>query len=87
VAIQAPTIQPLTDPDLKYSTLKNGQRVSAREKYIADFLHTHNVKYVYEKPIVLEGQKIKPYFYLPVFDLDIQFWSMLDKPDYFQNFK
>lgn len=77
------------DPFLKYPTLKGkGEFVrSLSEKYVADYLFTHKVEYIYEKHIRLEDKEIKPDFYLPIYDLYVEFWGMLDKPNYFQTFK
>ncbi len=60
---------------------------SLSEKYIADFLLMNKVSYQYEKHINLEGHDIKPDFYLPTYDLYLEFWGMLEKPDYFEKFK
>ncbi len=68
--------------------MKGGELVrSLSEKTIADYLFTHKVEYVYEKHIKLDGKEIKPDFYLPVYDLYIEFWGMLERPDYFETFK
>ncbi len=62
---------------------------SLSEKYIADFLFTHKVSYEYERPLFLNNQKIKPDFYLPVYNAYIEFWGMLDdhNPEYWKSFR
>ena len=68
------------------STTKRGERVKSRgEQRIADYLHSRNIAYKYEKtlktfPII--GEKIsRPDFYLPDYDLYIEYWGMVDVPD------
>jgi len=60
---------------------------SLSEKIIADFLFTSKVEYEYEKHIRLDGYDIKPDFYLPVYNLYVEFWGMLESPGYFESFK
>ena len=67
----------------RFPTLKDGELVrSLSEKYVADFFYTHKVAYEYEKHLFLDGYKIKPDFYLPAYDLYVEFWGMLDNPGY-----
>ena len=76
------------NPTPRFPTLKGGELVrSLSEKYVADFLFTHKVSYEYEKHIFLEGKEIKPDFYLPTYDIYLEFWGMLERPDYFETFK
>ncbi len=75
------------DPALKYRTLKGELVRSLSEKYIADFLYCYDVKYVYEKPLVLDDEEIKPDFYLPSYDTYVEFWGLLEDSNYFHSFK
>jgi hypothetical protein len=81
-------IQPRFHPNFarpipRYPTLKGSEMVrSLSEKYVADFLYTNKVEYEYEKHIVLEGNEIKPDFYLPTYYLYVEFWGMLGDPNY-----
>src|SRR5688572_1788637 len=58
---------------------------SKAEKKIGDFLFLHGVQYVYEK-ILTElntGKPIaKPDFYLPDFDIYIEYWGRTDSEKY-----
>lgn len=52
------------------------------ERLIADWLAAHNIAYRYdERYRILSGQAIRPDFYLPEFDLYIEYWGM-DTADY-----
>ena len=75
------------DPILKYRTLKGELVRSLSEKYIADFLYTNAVKYEYERLIVLDGEHLRPDFYLPEYNIYIEFWGMLEDSHYFHSFK
>ena len=73
-----------THPDFanapaRFSTLKKGEKVrSLSEKYIADYLFTKRIDYQYEKILVLDHFTIKPDFYLPAYNVHIEFWGLLD---------
>ena len=57
--------------NLKYVTL-NCERVKSRgEKYIADFLFEHDIKYQYEKPYSWENRAYRPDFTLLPLEMDI----------------
>ena len=71
--------------DLKYPTLQGELVRSLSEKYIADFLFTHGMKYEYEHPLFLDGRSIRPDFYLPAYNTYIEFWGMLEEPEYFNS--
>ncbi len=52
------------------------------ERLIADWLAAHNIAYRYdERYRILSGHAIRPDFYLPEFDLYIEYWGM-DTADY-----
>lgn len=52
------------------------------ERIIADFLHGQNIVYRYDERIrIIEGYAIRPDFYLPEFDVFIEYWGM-DTTDY-----
>ena len=71
----------------RYQTLRGEFVKSLSEKYIADFLYLHQVQYEYEHPLFLDGQMIKPDFYLPSYDTYIEFWGILEDPNYYHSFK
>jgi|SRR5579862_4245272 len=77
----------VTDPTPRFKTLKGEMVRSLSEKFIADFLFTHNVAYEYEKHIKLDNWELKPDFYLTTYNIYIEFWGMLNDPNYFQNFQ
>ena len=58
---------------------------SAGEKRIADWLSEKKIAYVYdERYLVARDTLIRPDFYLPEFDLYIEYWGM-DNPEYNAN--
>jgi len=68
------------------STTLQGERVKSRgEQRIADYLTRCGIRYQYEKtlktfPII--GEKIsKPDFFLPDYNVYIEYWGMVDVPD------
>jgi len=63
--------------------VKSGTLVqSDGERIIADFLHEHGIYFRYDERIrLIEGFAIRPDFYLPEFDVYIEYWGM-DTIDY-----
>ena len=58
---------------------------SGGEKRIADWLAAHQIAFVYdERYLVARDTLIRPDFYLPEFDLYIEYWGM-DNPEYNAN--
>ncbi|MBI5526217.1 MAG: HEAT repeat domain-containing protein [Deltaproteobacteria bacterium] len=52
------------------------------ERLIADWLHAQKIAYRYDERIrIVEGYAIRPDFYLPEFDVYIEYWGM-DTTDY-----
>jgi hypothetical protein len=76
-----------TDASLKYRTLKGELVRSLSEKFVADFFYSNGIKYEYERPLVLDGEKIKPDFYLPTYNTYVEFWGLLEDSNYFNAFK
>ena len=62
---------------------KDGTLVqSDGERIIAEFLRQHSIAFRYDERIrIIEGYAIRPDFYLPEFDLYIEYWGM-DTLDY-----
>ncbi|HBM16328.1 MAG TPA: hypothetical protein DD381_08325 [Lentisphaeria bacterium] len=62
---------------------KSGTLVqSDGERLIADFLHENNIDFRYDERIrLIEGFAVRPDFYLPEFDVYIEYWGM-DTIDY-----
>ena len=55
---------------------------SRGERLIADWLAAHNLGYRYDdKMQIIQGYAIRPDFYLPMFDVYIEYWG-LDTTDY-----
>jgi hypothetical protein len=74
----------------RFSTLKGEKVRSLSEKYVADYLFTKKIDYQYEKVLVLDHYTIKPDFYLPAYNVYIEFWGLLDgdkNPQYWKNFR
>ena len=52
------------------------------EKRIADWLVAQKIAYIYDERFrIAEGDLIRPDFYLPEFDIYIEYWGM-DTPEY-----
>lgn len=52
------------------------------ERIVAEWLARHSIKYRYDERIrIIEGYAVRPDFYLPEFDLYIEYWGM-DTLDY-----
>ncbi len=55
---------------------------SRGERQIADWLHAHGIEYRYDDKFqIIQGFAVRPDFYLPRFDLYIEYWG-LDTTDY-----
>ncbi|MCW4048325.1 MAG: hypothetical protein NWE89_01180 [Candidatus Bathyarchaeota archaeon] len=61
----------------------NGEKVKSKgEKYIADFLSENGIRYKYEKTFTTKkGKKIHPDFYLPDYDVFVEYWGLVDADD------
>jgi len=58
---------------------------SQGEKRIGDWLTAHHIDYRYdERMMVAGGDRIRPDFYLPEFDLYIEYWGM-NTPEYMES--
>ncbi len=72
---------------LKLKT-KRGDNVQSRgEVIIADFLYDNNIKYIYDKPTrfsFFQPTSIRPDFYLPEYDIYIEYWGMRGNKNYDQ---
>ena len=77
------------DPTPRFPTLRGEKVRSLSEKYIADYLYTHSLDYQYERAITLDNYTIKPDFWLPTYNIFIEFWGMLDgdNPQYWKSFE
>jgi len=64
----------------------DGVAVQSRgEKKIANWLSAHQIAYLYDERYRIAGDTvIRPDFYLPEFDLYIEYWGM-DTPEYLEN--
>jgi hypothetical protein len=80
----------LLKPPQQYGTPSltlTGQPVKSKaEKAIADYLTRHNITYQYEAQAMTKGWLIKdkiskPDFYLPQYNLFIEYWGLVDSPD------
>jgi len=62
---------------------KDGTLVQSKgEKMIAEWLSLNNIKYRYDERFrIIEGYAVRPDFYLPEFDVYIEYWGM-DTIDY-----
>lgn len=74
--------------EAKIRRTEDGTAVQSRgEKRIADFLAGKRIAYLYDERYRIAGDvRIRPDFYLPEFDLYIEYWGM-DTPEYTANMK
>lgn len=74
--------------DAKRRRTEDGTAVQSQgERKIADFLSGRRIAYVYDERYRMAGDvRIRPDFYLPEFDLYIEYWGM-DSPEYVANMK
>jgi len=71
-----------------YTTQKGEQVKSAFEKAIADFLFIQKIEYQYEKSIRIgraQRKMYRPDFYLPRYDLYIEYYGLLGDKEYNTN--
>ena len=60
---------------------------SQGERRIGDWLALHGIDYRYdERLMIAKDTRIRPDFYLPEFDLYIEYWGM-DTPEYVENMR
>ncbi len=60
---------------------------SKGEKRIGDWLDAHSIAYIYDNRIVVAGDiAMRPDFYLPEFDVYIEYWGM-NTPEYLETMK
>jgi len=56
---------------------------SKAENEIANFLDKYNINYIYENDLIVDWNKVaNPDFYLPDYDLWIEFWWLMDNVQY-----
>jgi len=72
----------------KVRRTEDGTAVQSKgERRIADFLASRRIAYVYDERYRLAGDvTIRPDFYLPEFDVYIEYWGM-DTPEYVENMR
>ncbi|MEK6893039.1 MAG: UvrD-helicase domain-containing protein [Nanoarchaeota archaeon] len=78
-----------TEYEKPYTTLGGEQVRSKSERYIADWLYIHNIKYLYEPQLILQDFPFKPDFYIPQADAYLEHVSnlshnMKDKEEQFE---
>jgi len=66
---------PPISPSL-YTTLDHHKVRSRAEAMIDDFLYHHNIMHSYEKRIIISWETIVCDFYLPQYDVYVEFWWM-----------
>ena len=56
---------------------------SRGERRIADWLSARDIEYRYDDKFqIIQGYAIRPDFYLPGYDVYIEYWGMEGKPEY-----
>jgi DNA helicase-4 len=68
-----------SDYEKPYTTLDGTNVRSKSERYIADWLYIHNIKYVYEPLINFKDFDFKPDFYIPEANIYLEHISNLSK--------
>jgi len=69
------------------SVALTGQRVRSKgEKMIADYFTRHDIDYYYEATatanwFIFQTKISKPDFYLPQYNLFVEYWGLVDSPD------
>ena len=48
---------------------------SKKEVFIANYLDKKGIKYIYEKPVSVGKDVLKPDFYLPEYDVYVEYWG------------
>ncbi len=66
----------------KYETLSGANVRNRSEKRIADFLHKKNITFEYEKKLRLNNRIYYPDFFLPDFNVYIEFFGWCHIPEY-----
>ena len=56
---------------------RTGRVRSYAERRLVKFFDRHQIKFVYEKELVLEGITLHPDFYLPAYGVYVEFWGMV----------
>lgn len=55
---------------------EKGRVRSRSERKLIHFFENHNIDYVYEPCLVLDGIKLSPDFYLPQYKVYVEFWGL-----------
>ncbi len=63
-----------------------GRVRSNGERKIARYLENHGIAYEYERPLVLEGRKLFPDFYLPEHNVYVEFWGRVNEDSSYRVF-
>lgn len=58
---------------------EKGRVRSRAEKKIVAFFEKHNIHYVYEPKLILDGVKLHPDFFLPEHGIYVEFWGMINE--------
>ena len=69
----------------KIKTARGDYVQSFGEKLIADFLYKNGINYIYDKPVrfsFFQRRAIRPDFYLPDYNVYIEYWGMEGDKDY-----
>jgi hypothetical protein len=79
--------QPLEPTQYGYqaTTLENVNVKSYSEKRLADYFTQNNIKYIYEPD--MGYLYLEPDFYLPEFNVYVEFWGLLDADDSYTRYK
>jgi hypothetical protein len=74
--------RPKQEYGVKSVTIKGEEVRSLGEKAIADYFERNNIRYVYEQtPLFLNFRISSPDFYLPDYDVYVEYWGLVDADD------
>ncbi len=57
---------------------------SNEERFIASYFNKKGIKYYYEKPLEIDGNLLHPDFYLPEYDIYVEYWGQYNDPFYYK---
>jgi hypothetical protein len=62
------------------------RELSTPEKFVADYFKKKGIRFVYEKPIKLGTQSLKPDFYLPEYNVYVEVWGNFADKAYYNTY-
>jgi len=64
------------------SLTENGVEVKSKtEKHTSDYFSSNNIRYEYERKIRIKGRTLHPDWYLPDYNVYVEYWGLVDADD------